>query len=130
MGPITKVFGVVTNNNNWYQVEDTVSATFQFENGVIGNGIWSFVTHETAKQDTMEIIGTKGSILFSGFGHKPIILKTDQGTIEFPYLNPENIQYNLIQQVNNAILNKEPCISTGFSAARTNKVMEQIVYGM
>jgi predicted dehydrogenase len=127
LGPIKETTGFASNNNSWYNVEDTVCTSFKFKNGLIGCGLWSFNTHENAKKDTMEIIGTKGTIIFSGFSHSPIQLVTDEGAVEFPYLNPENIQYNLIKQVNEAIINKTPCISTGISAARTNWVLEQIV---
>lgn len=127
-GPILQANGFATNNNSFYTVEDTVVASFIFENGVTGTGLWSFTTHNEATQDIMEIIGDKGSIIFSGFDHHPIKLIMDQGTIEFPYLNPENIQYNLIKQVNEAIINKSECISDGVSAARTNKILEDIIY--
>lgn len=126
-GPITDFKGFASNNNSWYNTEDTVCASFKFSNGVVGSGMWSFVTHRDAAQDSMEIIGTKGSILFSGFNHQPIKLIKDNGVIEFPYLNPENIQHNLIKQVTESILNGTNCVSTGESAARTNKIIEQIV---
>lgn len=126
-GPIVKASGFATNNNKWYTVEDTVTATFQFKNGLIGSGIWSFNTHTNEDQDVMEIIGTKGSILFSGFNHNPIKLITEKGVVEFPYLNPENIQYNLIKQVNDELSSKNKCVSTGATAARTNWVLEQII---
>ncbi len=126
-GPIEKATGFYSNNNSWYNVEDTVTANFKFKSGIIGSGLWSFVTHEKADEDTMEIIGTDGSILFSGFNHEPIKLITKEGTLEFPYLNPENIQYNLIKSVNEAILNKTTCVSDGISAARTNWVLEQVI---
>ena len=126
-GPITEANGFATNNNPWYKTEDTVCATFKFSNGMIGNGLWSFATHKKATEDTMEIIGTEGSILFSGFDHQPIKLIKENGTVEFPYLNPENIQYNLIKQVTESILFGKNCVSDGISAARTNKVMEKIV---
>ncbi len=126
-GPIVKATGFATNNNSWYSVEDTVTATFQFENGLIGNGFWSFNTHANEDQDIMEIIGTKGSVLFSGFNHHPIKLITENGVVEFPYLNPENIQYNLIKQVNDELSSKSKCVSTGDTGARTNWVLEQII---
>jgi len=126
-GPVVKVTGFSTNNNAWYTVEDTVTASFQFENGLIGTGFWCFNTHANETQDVMEIIGTKGSIMFSGFNHNPIKLVTEQGTVEFPYLNPENIQYNLIKQVNDELVKNGTCVSTGTSGARTNWVLEQII---
>ncbi len=127
LGPIVKATGFATNNNSWYTVEDTVAASFQFESGLIGNGFWCFNTHNNEDQDTMEIIGTKGSIVFSGFNHDPIKLITDKGTVEFPYLNPENIQYNLIKQVNDDLIKNDKCVSTGVTGARTNWVLEQII---
>lgn len=127
-GSILQANGFSTNNNSFYTVEDTVAASFIFENGVIGTGLWCFTTHNEANQDIMEIIGEKGSIIFSGFDHHPIKLITDQGTIEFPYLNPENVQYNLIKQVNEAILKGTSCVCSGIYAARTNKVLEDILY--
>jgi len=126
-GPIKTVFGVAANRGGYYEVEDTVSASMQFTNGVVGNGIWSFVSHDLAEEDTIEIVGTKGKILFSGFKHTPIILYRDGDITEYPYLNPENIQYNLIKQVVETLQGIGECISSGESAIRTNKVMQKIV---
>jgi len=47
--------------------------------------------------------------------------------VSFPFLNPENIQYELIKEVVEAIQDKRLSISTGETAAHTNWVMEQIV---
>ena len=127
LGPITGASGFATNNNTWYHAEDTVAACFKFASGSIGTGTWSFVTHEEGSYDGVEIIGTQGSLRFSSFKPEPIKLIKDCGIIEFPYLNPENIQYNLIKQVTESILEGKKCASDGISAARTNKIMEQII---
>ncbi len=126
-GPIKTAFGVAANRGGYYEVEDTVSASMQFENGVVGNGIWSFVSHDVAEEDIIEIVGTRGKISFSGFKHVPILLYQDNGITEFPYINPENIQYNLIKQVVETLQGIGTCISTGESAIRTNKIMQKIV---
>jgi len=126
-GPISQAKGFSTNNNPWYDAEDTINACFKFESGLIGNGVWSFNTHKEAYKDTVEIIGTEGSILLSSFLHQPIQLIKDNGVIEFPYLNPENIQYNLITQINDSIISGKHCVSTGLSASRTNRIMEEIL---
>ncbi|ASB50699.1 Gfo/Idh/MocA family protein [Alkalitalea saponilacus] len=128
-GPVTQAEGTAENRAGLYAAEDTIVASLKFENGVIGSGIWSFVTGESSREDKMEIIGTEGKIVFSGFGHNPIVLEKESGKLEFPYLNPENIQYNLIKEVVEAIQYKRTCVSTGITASRTNWVMEQIVYG-
>ncbi|TRX70572.1 Gfo/Idh/MocA family protein [Carboxylicivirga sp. M1479] len=126
-GPVKNAFGVAANRGGYYDVEDTVSASMQFESGVVGNGIWSFVSNEHTEEDTIEVVGTKGRIVFSAFAHTPISLHTDAGHLEFPYLNPENIQYNLIKQVVESLQGIGSCVSTGETAIRTNRVMQKIV---
>lgn len=100
----------------------------EFENGVLGSGTWSFVSDNSSKRDVIEIIGTKGRIEFSTFGHEPVLLFKERDFLEFPYINPENIQYNLISNVVDAIRGDAVGVSTGETAARTNLVMEKIVY--
>ena len=126
-GEVVEVNGATANMARFYKAEDTVVANFKFASGVLGAGVWSFVTGIESSEDTMEIIGTEGKILFSGFGHSPIVLITSKGTVSFPFLNPENIQYELIKEVVEAIQDKKLSISTGETAAHTNWVMEQIV---
>jgi predicted dehydrogenase len=124
---IIEVSGLTDCMGGLYKAEDTVVANFRFKSGILGVGAWSFVTSEAAKEDVMEIIGTEGKIQFSGFGHSPVRLMTSKGILEFPYFNPENIQYYLIEQVVEAINGKRQCVSTGETAAQTNWVMEQVV---
>lgn len=126
-GHIVEATGLTANRGGYYAVEDTVSASFRFENGVLGNGLWSFVTNDHVDEDRMEIVGSEGKIIFSGFKHNPIMMYKNGEEFEFPYLNPENIQYNLIKQVVEQLQGIGSCVSTGVSAARTNKVMEMIV---
>lgn len=65
--------------------------------------------------------------MFSCFSFEPIVLTNDDGKIEFINERPENIQYYLIEQVVRALEGKGTVSSTGTSAARTNKVMDEIV---
>lgn len=126
-GPISKVKGNVANRGGLYQVEDTVSASFQFANGILGNGIWSFVSSKDTWDDVLEIVGTKGRIEISCFNHSPVILYKDGEMKEYSFTNPENIQLHLIQQVVETLQGNGSCVSTGESALRTNQVMEQII---
>lgn len=126
-GPIIEAKGISGNRGGLYSIEDTVSASFKHANGVIGNGLWSFVAGSDAKEDTIEVIGSEGKIVFSAFDHTPIWMYKKGKAYEFPYLNPENIQYNLIKQVVEELQGIGTCVSTGESGARTNKVMEWIM---
>lgn len=128
-GKVIEVSGFAANRANLYRAEDTVTASLKFKSGITASGTWCFVTDESTREDVIEIIGTNGRIEFSTFGHQPIKLITKNGVLEFPYINPENIQYNLIRQIVETLQGKTDCVSTGITAARTNWVMEQIVKG-
>jgi len=128
-GGIGEVKGFVRNFGDFYEAEDTVVLSGAFENGVLLNGQWSFITDAASACDKMEIIGSKGRIRFSCFSHDPVELINSAGEIHFPYLNPENIQYNLIKQVVEELQGISHCVSTGKTAARTSKILEEVIYG-
>ncbi|MBC8005450.1 MAG: hypothetical protein H7X84_08240 [Verrucomicrobia bacterium] len=115
------------NRAGYYTAEDTVSAAFAFESGVTGTGSWSFVVAKGNEEDIIEIIGTKGKISFSSFQHGDVKLTTPQGEVSLSFQNPENISHLLIQQVVNELRGECKCTSTGYSAARTSKVLEEVV---
>jgi len=126
-GRITEVHGIATNVAGYYKPEDTVSAVFSFESGVSGTGSWSFVVDKSAQEDCIEITGTNGSIQFPCYEKGDVILKTDGKTKKLSFVNPENISYNLVKQVVGALRKENECVSTMYSAARTNWVIEEIV---
>jgi predicted dehydrogenase len=128
-GPIKKAIGFAMNRASYYSAEDTVTACFQFENKVIGSGEWCFVCDKNSAEDTIEIIGEKGRIVFSTYASDPVMLVNYDGISYFNCENPENIQHNLIEEVVNSIQNKTECVSTGKTAARTNWAMEEIIKG-
>ncbi|MDD2244494.1 MAG: Gfo/Idh/MocA family oxidoreductase [Dysgonamonadaceae bacterium] len=128
-GPIEKVKGYSTNIAGLYDVEDTVSGVFKFQSGVLGSGSWTFVTTKKASIDVIDFIGTKGKLSCSTFKRKSIILETSEGVQKFNEKRPENIQFNLIQNIVDYMNGVgEMPVSTGISAARTNWVMDKILY--
>ena len=126
-GPITEVNGIAQNRAGYYKSEDTVSASFTFESGVVGSGSWCFVVDEKSEEDIIEITGAKGKIILSCFQLGDIKLTTPEGKISFSFQNPENISHNLIQQVVLELLGEGKCVSTGYSASRTSWVLEEVV---
>lgn len=128
-GPVTEVRGIAKNLGGYYPAEDTVSAVFTFESGVTGTGSWSFLAGKEAEEDVIEISGTKGKLTFSCFLLGEVQWTYAEGTKSFSFQNPENISHYLIQQVVNELRGEGKCVSTGYSAARTNQVLEEIVKG-
>ncbi len=126
-GPIISVRGIASNIGGYYEAEDTVSAVFTFASGVVGTGSWCFVVEKESEEDRIEIKGTEGEITFSTFKVEDVVLKTKNKTERFSFQNPENIQYNLITQLVESLRTGSECVSTMYSAARTSKVIEQIV---
>jgi predicted dehydrogenase len=129
-GPIKAAKGIAANQAGRYPAEDIVTASFEFENGILGSGSWCFTTSKTANEDMTIIVGSKGQISYPTFGEPYVLLETDKkGQERFDFEVPKHIQYFLIESIVNELLGKGKCPSTGISAARTNWVMEQIVYG-
>lgn len=126
-GEAKLVSALATNQANLYQAEDIVSATLTFEKGIICSGNWCFTVSPQSEEDSIEIIGSKGKISFSTFNHTPICLETEEGAEIIEYQNPKHIQQNLIEQVVDELLGKGKCVSTGVTASRTNKLMDEIV---
>jgi predicted dehydrogenase len=126
-GPIQTVKSLAINQAGLYKAEDFVSAHFLFNNKIVGAGTWCFSVSEADSRDKLEIIGENGSILFSTFSFDPIVLTTPKGRTEYINERPEHVQYNLIDKVVKAIEGKGDTPSTGISAARTSKVMDEVV---
>ncbi len=126
-GPIQKIKSIVLNQAGLYKAEDYISAEFLFGNNIAGSGTWSFCASASSSRDIIEITGDKGLIKFSCFNFEPIVLENDEGRKEFVNERPEHVQFYLIRQVVEAFSENETTVSTGITAARTSRVLEEIV---
>lgn len=126
-GVILHAQGYTSNRGGLYEVEDTLSASFQFESGLPGSGSWCFVAHESAKEDCIEVIGDRGMIRFSVFTFDPIVLYSECGRQEFNIPNPAYVQQPLIQSVVDHLLKRGTCTCDNISATPTNWVMDKIL---
>ncbi len=124
-GPITQVKGIARNQDGGYPAEDIVSGTFEFENGVIGSGLWCFASYETS--DRVVITGSKGRLTFATFENEPVVLETVSGRQTFDIPQPAHVQQPLIQQVVDELLGRGVCVSTGENGLRTTRVMQQLL---
>jgi predicted dehydrogenase len=126
-GPIQHVKSLVLNQAGLYRSEDFVTAEFIFQNNVAGTGTWCFTVSPENQEDTILIIGEKGSIRFSCFSFEPIVLTNDLGRQVFINERPDNIQINLIEKIVQALNGIGNSPSTGETGARTSKIMDEIV---
>jgi len=126
-GPVQTVRSSALNQGNLYEAEDLVTAELLLPNNIAVSGAWCFSLSGEANRDIIEICGEKGFIKFSCFTFEPIVLTTAYGVREFFNERPENVQYYLIKDIVQALQGKGSSPSTGMSAARTSRVMDEIV---
>ena len=76
-GPVEVAKGISLNQAGRYKADDIVTASFKFENNIIGTGNWCFSTSSISEKDEIRIVGSKGEISLNSFGSPMIInLKT------------------------------------------------------
>lgn len=126
-GVITHAHGLCANRGGLYHAEDTVSACFQFESGMVGSGSWCFVGHESAQEDRIEVIGDRGMLSFSVFNYDPIELVTSEGSTRLAIPNPAYVQLPIIRSVIENLQGIGLCTCTSVSATPVNWVMDKIL---
>ena len=67
LGRINEASGYKNNSGGFYDAEDTVTASFMFDNKVVGTGHWCFVSDKNSERDYTVVYGEKGRIEFSFF---------------------------------------------------------------
>lgn len=125
LGPIAEVNGIATNQQGRYTAEDTVSASFRFESGVIASGLWDFTTDVEVDETVM--VGSKGTLSFSTFDDSPIKLASSQGEKEFGIPYPKHVHQPLVESIIAELNGTGQCPSTAQSAARTSWVMDEVL---
>ncbi len=127
-GKITKSKGVAANQAGLYPAEDIVTASFEFESGVVGAGVWCFTAHASSEKEMIIILGSKGHIVFNAFGSPMIIdVKTEKGTEVIKIDHPQHIQQPLIESIVDELTGgSSVCPSRGTSAIRTTIVLNNI----
>ena len=129
LGPVKEIYGMATNRAGLYEAEDTVAGSWIHQSGTPGIGSWCFVVDRNDEEDRIEFIGEKGHIRFSCFTHGSLTIVQAGTSREFTFDNPEHISQNLVQQVVDELRGRGKCVSTGESAARTSRVMDEMVKG-
>jgi predicted dehydrogenase len=128
LGPIKDVSGYASSQQHAYPAEDAVTASWVFENGILGSGVWNFAAH--GRMDEVQIVGDKGTMTFATFGEGPISVLTREGDLrEFSIKNPFHLQQPLITTVVEQLRGVGTCPSTGESALRTQRVIDAVLRG-
>ena len=124
-GEIAEVSGHAGSQSRAYPAEDTVTMSMRFANGLQGTGAWNFCSY--GHRDSVEIVGDRGRLRFSTFGDGPITVETADGVQEYLIGNPPHIQQPLIATIVAQLQGHGRCPSTGDSALRTSRVIDQVL---
>jgi predicted dehydrogenase len=125
-GPVKYATGIARNQAGLYQADDIVMANFEFESGVLGKGSWCYTINKEQREDTAQIIGSKGRITFSFFEKFDIKVETEGGTEVFHIPYPKHVQQQLIDSIVKELRGEGQCPSSGESGARANHIMDWI----
>jgi 1,5-anhydro-D-fructose reductase (1,5-anhydro-D-mannitol-forming) len=124
LGPLEDVGGAAANLAAPYAVEDRVAMHFRARRA-FGTASWELFGG--APEDLIEITGTAGRLSLSTFGGERVQLETGRGSESFDCPNPPHIQQPLIQTIVDELLGAGRCPSMGESAARTARVMDEVL---
>lgn len=124
-GAIEVVRGFAGNQARAYAAEDIVVASWRFAGGVLGSGAFCYAADRD--EEWNEITGATGRIRFSTTRAVPIqVLRGDQ-VDEIPADDPPHVHQPLIQSIVDELNGRGACASTGASAARTTRVVDEIL---
>ncbi|MDR3440181.1 Gfo/Idh/MocA family oxidoreductase [Telmatospirillum sp.] len=126
-GPVVEAYGIATNQGGYYDVEDTVTATWRHAGGVQGSGSWCYVCADD--RDRVEIIGTKGCIEMEFFSDAPLHLVTAERDEMLSIANPAHVQQPFIQSIVDELTGTGRCPGDPDSAARASWVADKILAG-
>ena len=124
-GPVACVAGRSVNTGGTYAAEDVTSASFFFESGLIGTGVWNFNASRT--DDGIVFEGSDGQLSIPVFTDSELLLQKDGREERMPFVNPPHVHQPLIQTIVDELRGCGKCESTGRSAARASWVMDQCV---
>ena len=124
-GNIEKANGLSLNQQGLYTSMDAVVGNWLHSSGVTGSGTWNFGA--AAQTDKVEVIGDKGSIIFSIFSEEPVVLKSKEINESLFIENPDPVQLQHVQNISKHLNEESIHPSLGDSAAHTSWVLDEIL---
>lgn len=128
-GPIKWAGGIARNQAGLYEADDITVANFEFESGIVGNGVWCYTINKEQREDKAEIVGAQGRIRFSFFEKFDIIVETAEGTETYHIPYPAHVQQPLITHIVAELRGEGESPSNGVTGTSANRIMDWITKG-
>jgi predicted dehydrogenase len=125
IGRITGVKGMATNLGGLYPAEDTVTASFRFDNGVLGSGLWCYVGDHS--EESVRIVGERGSISFEGMAYGPVTVHSGSTQTIHRFTTVEHLGMPYIQSIVDELLGIRKSPADLQAAVNTTWVADQIL---
>lgn len=129
LGPVASHRSVVNNKGGLYEPEDFVSALISHQSGVDVTCTWCFCAPQEHYVEELELVGTEGTMRFSIFGMKEIVVKKNSQTVIFTVNAEPVIQKPLIARINKAIRDGVEMKQDLMEAATTTLLLQNILRG-
>lgn len=124
-GRMEDVRGFASSHGRIGPLEDTVSASYRFANGVVGSGTWCF--DSAADEDVTTVIGSEGTVSFSVSAFDAIRITRRGATHETWVDDPPHVHQPLVQTIVDELAGRGSCPSTGRTAIDTAQAVETIL---
>jgi predicted dehydrogenase len=124
-GPITAASGYAVNTGGAYAAEDVTAASFGFESGLVGTGVWNF--NADRADDGLTVTGTTGTLAVPVFTDGDVVIARGDAVERLPFRNPPHVHQPLVQTIVDQLRGRGTSESTGESGARTSHVLERCV---
>ena len=125
LGTIKDAVGFSVNQQGLYTAKDAIAGSWLHESGVTGSGSWNFGCSK--REDSVEIHGSTGKLVFSVFDDVPLVLDNQHEHKESFIDNPENIQLYHVKNMREHLRGNIEHPSTGLTATHTSWVMDKIL---
>ena len=125
-GEAKHVYGTALNQAQLYKADDMVSATIQFESGVVFTGLWNFNIEAGQEKDLCEIVGSNGKISFSVFDGHAISVTVNNNTTQYNFTPLQHVQQPMIENVVAYFLGEKDNPCTGNDGAIIMKWINHI----
>jgi len=125
LGPICGISGEAVNTGGTYAAEDVTAASFRFESGAVGTGIWNF--NAAHSDNGIVITGSAGTLRLPVFTDADLVVVHDGREQVLPFRNPPHVHQPFVQTVVDELLGRGLCQSTGETGARTSWVMDRCI---
>jgi predicted dehydrogenase len=124
-GDPEKITGVALNQSGKYDADDIVAGDIIFKNGVVFNGIWCFNVSKEDEKDNCTIFGEKGSISFTFFNQREVIMIVDGKKETFSFEILQHVQQPMIEKVVEYFLDEGPNPCSGEEGVMAMKFIDE-----